>query len=328
MDYTTPMPRIRRPLLALVATSALALGPTCERQTGAVTTVTGVGSQAHETTPSSAAPIPEGGTERPKRLILGLAPTMSSSTADSQYRTLAAYLSEQVALPIDVRLAPSYAALSQALTRFEIHAAILPPYIYVQAKRDNPALVLIATEIADGSPTYASYIIVRDDSGIETIEQLRGRRFGFVNIDSTTGYLYPYAYLRALDIQPATFFSEVVFAGNHGRLVQMVLERRVEAGATFSAAFKQAANIEPEGRHLRVLAKTGRAPLDAYCVSPRLAQPIIANLRRALLELSTRTEEGRRVLRGFSAVNGFVAASDDDYDDVRRKAQLVDEDRP
>ena len=278
--------------------------------------------------PSARPPILEGGSERPKRLLLGLAPVFYGDGAAGEYEALAAYLAARLGLPIEIKLGPSYAAVATALSRFEVHIAVLPPYAYVQAKRAMPSLVLLATEIADGSSTYAGYIIVRDDSGIDTLEALHGRRFGFVDPDSTTGYLYPYALLRQMSIEPDAFFAQTVFAGSHSRLIDMVLDGQVDAGATFSAAYKRAASEHPQGRHLRILAKTGRVPLDAFCASPRLAQSLIDALRTALLELSTRTDEGRKILRGFTAVNGFVASGDEMFDDVRRTARLVEEGEP
>jgi phosphonate transport system substrate-binding protein len=270
---------------------------------------------------------PEGGTEKPEKLVLGVAPYFAEADMRREYDQLTAYLGQALDTPVELKVADSYAALPGLLQAFDVHLAILPPFAYVQAKRDNPGLVLVATAIADGSSTYASFIVARDDSGIGNVEQLRGKRFAFVDRHSTSGYLYPLAYLRSLDMEPRAHFGSVQFAGDHAKLIDMVLRREVDAGATFSTAFKLAAAEHPDGQHLRVVAKTGRIPWDAYCVSPRLASDVVTRLRSALLALSPNTEDGRKVLSGLSSISGFVAVGDDHYDEVRRVARFVENGR-
>jgi phosphate/phosphite/phosphonate ABC transporter binding protein len=278
--------------------------------------------------PAARPGIPLGGTERPARLLLGVSPTIAARDVQHEYAGLVHYLSSRLGIPIEVRRAESPNALVSMLTSFEIQLAILPPVSYVQAKRQNPALVLLASEIIDGAATNAGYIVARDDRGVNSLEDLQGRRFGFVDRKSTTGYLYPLAYLRAQQITPESYFGSVIYAGDHTRLLDLVLGGAIDAGATHSTAFTRAVNEHPQGKHLRIIAKTGRAPLDAYCANPRLDGGLIDKLRASLLEVSTRTEEGRQILHGSIAINGFVGASDDNYDDIRRVEQLFGEAPP
>jgi phosphate/phosphite/phosphonate ABC transporter binding protein len=271
--------------------------------------------------------IRDGGTEIPERFVVGLAPFLPEEDMRREYSALTEYLGKRVGLPAEIELADSYAALAELLASFKVHLAVMPPFAYVQAKRDNPGLILVASAIADGSSTYASYIVTRDDTGIDTIEQLRGKRFAFVDRQSTSGYLYPMAYLRELDMNPDNFFSEVRFGGDHVKVLDLVLSRQVEAGATYSTAFKLALAERADGKRLRILAKTGRIPLDAYCVSQRLDRGLVDKVRDGLLTLSTRSEEGRNVLSGLSSINGFLTVGDDHYDEVRRAQRRLEEAR-
>ena len=51
----------------------------------------------------------------------------------------------------------------------------------------------------------------------------------------------------------------------------------------------------------------------------------VAAVRRALLDISTRTDEGRKILGRRAHINGFVDVGDDHYDEVRRVARLVED---
>lgn len=263
------------------------------------------------------------GTQRPEQLVFGLTPFLPDATLKREFRPLMEHIAQEVGVPVKIALADDYAALSQMLARGRVHMAVLSPFNYVRAKRDNPGLVLLATQIANGASTYSAYIVTRKDSGIDAVTDLRGKRFGFVDKQSTSGYLYPMAHLLRHDIQPTGFFAQTRFLGNHARLLQAVLKGRVDAGATFSTAYQMLESQRPGAERLQIVAKTGRIPYDAYCASPRLSPQLIASVRRTLLDLSTRSEAGRAVLQGLTHINGFVAVDDAHYDDVREVAELV-----
>lgn len=292
---------------------------------GVVLAATACSGGNSDATPSAEpARIREGGTERPAKLIVGLTPFLPEPELRREFAPLLDYLGAKVGLPVEILKAESYVATTRLFTDYKVHVAVLAPFAYVRAKRDHPDLILLATHIADGSSTYASYIVSRDDAPYNSVEDLRGKRFMYNDRASASGYLYPLAYMQALGIVPEKFFRSLGFAGNHQKVIDSVLKGDADAGAVASTVLTMMRNENPEARRLKILAKTGRIPYDAYCASPRLDQALVDQLRAALLDLSTRTEEGRRVLQGLSSINGFVAVGDDHYDEVRRVARMVE----
>ena len=94
------------------------------------------------------------------------------------------------------------------------------------------AQVLLAS-LRQGSKTYRSQIVVRADSGITTIEQLRGKKFAFVDPASASGFLFPNALLASMGIDYKTFFSDTIFAGGHDKSIIAVYNKQVDGGASF-----------------------------------------------------------------------------------------------
>ncbi len=268
-------------------------------------------------------PTAGSGTERPSKLVIGLTPYLSPAEMLEEFAPLAEHIGNVVGIPTELQVAANYAAMSQRMASGDLHLAAMSPFTYVRALRDNPGIILLATHIADGSSTYSAYIVTKEDSGIDRMDQLRGKRFGFIDRSSASGYLYPLAYLRSLGHEPGGLFSDVTFAGNHPNLIKLVLAGELDAGATFSTAFKNAKNNQ-----LRILTKTGRIPYDAYCANPRLDRGLVRQIRQLLLALSTRDEAGRKILGRLAHINGFVEVGDDHYDDVRRVARLVENGEP
>ena len=70
----------------------------------------------------------------------------------------------------------------------------------------------------------ASVIIVPKDSDIDSLDDLKGKTFGFVDPVSTTGHLLPKAtFVKELGVTPEElgngFFKDYQFAGGHDKAV-------------------------------------------------------------------------------------------------------------
>ena len=57
-------------------------------------------------------------------------------------------------------------------------------------------------EEKDGSVSYISVMVVRADSGITSLEQMRGKSLAWADPNSTSGYLIPRFALRQARIEP------------------------------------------------------------------------------------------------------------------------------
>ncbi|MEI2298385.1 phosphonate ABC transporter substrate-binding protein [Ensifer sp. MJa1] len=103
------------------------------------------------------------------------------------------------------------------------------------AKADavEPILTTVQT---DGSTGYHSIMVARKDSGITKIEDLKGKKLGFADPDSTSGYLVPLVTLpEAIGAPVKEFFSETGFGGGHENLVLEVVKGTFDAGTTFGS---------------------------------------------------------------------------------------------
>ncbi len=138
--------------------------------------------------------LKENGVE-PKTLIIGVPPAVGSSAMEKRVGPLADYLESSLNVKVKIRGASSYRELIASLRNKELHAAILSPLSYVQARKSLP-VVPVASASSGGSPTYVGYFVVAADSPFRSLEQLRGARVAWVDHGSTSGYLYPRAMMR------------------------------------------------------------------------------------------------------------------------------------
>lgn len=89
----------------------------------------------------------------------------------------------------------------------------------------------------DGSTGYYSVGLALAESGITSIEQARGKKLGYADPDSTSGYLVPKVTLpEALDgVDPEEFFSETSFNGGHENNVLALLDGKIDVAVTWAS---------------------------------------------------------------------------------------------
>ena len=84
-----------------------------------------------------------------------------------------------------------------------------------------------------GDTGYYSVMVARADSGITSIEDLKGKHLGFADPNSTSGFLIPSIELPEQGIDLDSFFSETSFNGGHENNVLAVLNGDIDAGVTW-----------------------------------------------------------------------------------------------
>ena len=107
--------------------------------------------------------------------------------------------------------------------------------IYLEsATAVEPILTTVQT---DGSTGYYSIMVARKDSGIKTLADMKGKKLGFADPDSTSGYLIPVTSLPKdlSNVAVKDFFGETGFGGGHENLVLAVKDGKFDAGTTFGS---------------------------------------------------------------------------------------------
>src|SRR5439155_2436494 len=171
-----------------------------------------------------------GAADRPLHLVL--TPSQKPTNLLAGGEQFAKALGELAGVPIRVTVASDYAAVIEALRNHTADLAFVHPAGYVLANREAKAMIL-AKNLWHGKATFTSRIYVRKESGIKSLEDLRGKTMAFVDPASTSGYTYPMVLLiqRGLvkDRDPKTFFREVLFAGAHDAGMRALLNGHVDA---------------------------------------------------------------------------------------------------
>jgi phosphonate transport system substrate-binding protein len=253
----------------------------------------------------------------PRELVFGMTPVVGVEATQERFALLAAYMSDHLGVPVRLLVADSYGSLIDEMVAGRVDLAKFSPLAYVRVRQQIPELRLIATHVANGSATYSSYLVALQDRKFSLKKIPRGARICFADPDSTSGYLYPAAYLQSRGIDPQGDLK-AEFAGDHRACLDGLFAGRYDLAATWAGAIRDARQAGLDVGELTIVAKTGRIPYDTYCVSPKLEEGIARRIQQLLLNTSTLSRTGRRVLSPTLGINGWVPGDDRAYDGIRR----------
>jgi len=252
----------------------------------------------------------------------GLIPYVAADKIVARYSPIIRRVAEGLGHPVEIVVGEGYQDLESLVVSGKVDVAVLGPYAYVRARREQPGLTVFASHVALGSTTYGSYILTHEDNGFRSLADVRGRSFGFVDRRSTSGWLSPAARMLAGGINPETDLT-AHYLGTHEKVFDAVAARQVDAGAVYDASLAEGRKRNPAGSQVVVLAKCERVPYDAYVIRSGLPEVVGEALAAALGEISTRDREGRQILSNLARINGFVAVDDSHYDSIRSLERQV-----
>jgi phosphonate transport system substrate-binding protein len=287
-----------------------------------------------QTFPKPAAPPAPTGNQKgspDNPITMAFVPSQDSQKVLASGEPLGQQLQSITNLSFKVSVPTSFTAVIEAMGANQVDVGWLNPFGYVLAHDKHATQVILAT-VRQGSKTYRGQIIARADSGIERLEQLRGKKFAFVDAASSSGFLYPNALLAERGIDYKTFFSETVFAGGHDKVVIAVYNKQVDGGATFGDSMEGApptdARINVQGtlpdvmQVVKPIALTDPIPNDTVSVRKGLEPALVKLITDGLLYLQS-TPEGQQKLKDLYNINGLAPADDKDYDPIRRAAKAL-----
>ncbi|PWE53065.1 phosphonate ABC transporter substrate-binding protein [Metarhizobium album] len=142
------------------------------------------------------------------------------------------------AAEVQIFPSPDYNGVIQGLLGGTIDIASMGASSYAAIALQDPNAVdpILTYTGSDGSSGYYSIMVARKDSGIKTLADLKGKKLGFADPDSTSGYLVPNVSLpKEIGAPVKEYFSETGFGGGHENLVLAVLDGKFDAGTTFGS---------------------------------------------------------------------------------------------
>ncbi|WP_432822405.1 phosphate/phosphite/phosphonate ABC transporter substrate-binding protein [Trichloromonas sp.] len=201
--------------------------------------------------------------------------------------------------------------------------------LYIVLKEDAGLKLIAADKRGHYGSRTAGTLIARKGSGIEKLEDIRGKRLVFGPMMAPTGYLAQYDLMLQAGIDPERdlgYYAIPTGSFKHEKLVYGVYF------GDFDVAAAPALDLEEMTRDGKItaddfviLAQSQVIPYCTFGAAGDLDPAIFAKVKQALLELTpedTVEIDGERVKVLKSAwVDGFEELLDSDYDPIRDMAR-------
>lgn len=263
-------------------------------------------------------------------LRIGYMNCNSATETLQRFRPLTAYLERELGVPCEA-VPVDTQDFEERFAAGEFDFGHFNSLLYVILK-ENHDIQLLATEMRGqyGSST-AGAIIVRRDSPIRSLQELRGARMLYGPQLAPTGYLAQYDLMLQAGLDPErdlAYYAIPRGSFKHEKVIYGVYFGEYEVAA---APVLDLELMIRDGKvsadDFRVLAQSEIIPYCTFGASQKADPQLVARFRRALLDLTPQTTieiDGEQIKVLKSAwIDGFEALADRDYDPIRVMAKRV-----
>ena len=279
--------------------------------------------------------------EIPDTLRIGLLPTEDNIEMIKQFKGIADHLGKEMNLPTKIWVSQSYNALIEAMGAGKLELSYVGGGQYVAALKQKINVVpIVVTKtpayVGDtkGRTYYKSAIVTRTETGIKTLQDIKGKNFAFVSPTSTSGGIAPRFVLLNDGINPEKDLKNIYYAGSHEAVFLAVMNKKVDAGAMadhYFHRYKKRGMLEfkeyDEPNNVLKdsvlhIVSAQKVPGTPIIVRGDLGPAFIKKLRAAFLSLPP---EALGSLKFWGKTLGFKSASHEDYEDVVAMKKLAAE---
>ena len=244
----------------------------------------------------------------PKPVRLGSVAMDTPAVMHKRLRPLTHYLSEVLRRPVILKLSPDMPTAINDVASGNVDVAYLTPVAYIRANAKGNSQ-LVAKTVTKQKAAFQLMIVVREDSGIKTVQDLAGKKFAF---GDQAALLQRAAVVGAG--MPLEQLGEYEFLGHYDNIVRAVLHGDYDAGI-----LKDTMAFKWEGKGIRILYRTPDLPPYNIAASGKVDQQLLDQLRQAFLALDANNPDHHNIIKALDKkYNGFAPTSDAEYDVVRQ----------
>ena len=267
------------------------------------------------------------GTEKVYRV--GFMICNSEKETEARFKPLCEYLSTKLGVKFEA-VTIDTVEFEQAVREKKVDFTHTNSLIYVIINKNYGAEILAGDINGKYGNKSRGAIVVRKDSPIKTIADLKGKTMVFGPALAPTGYLSQYYTMLKAGFNPETGLATYYIpqgAYKHEKVIYSLLFKEYDAGAVPMLDFERMSEedrINPDD--FRIIAQGEPIPYCSFGVCEGVDEGLAKRFKEALLAIKpTDTVEygGERVkVLKTAMVEGFADVKDSDYDLVREMAKV------
>ncbi|WP_414054663.1 phosphate/phosphite/phosphonate ABC transporter substrate-binding protein [Macrococcus equi] len=270
----------------------------------------------------------------PEKLTVQFVPSQNAETLEAKAKPLEKLLKKEIGIPVEVSVSTNYNTIVEAMKSKKVDVGFLPPTAYVLAHDQKAADVLLQAQRYgvndDGTPTkelvdfYKSQFIVKKDSDIKSLKDMKGKKIAMQDVTSTAGYVFPAVELKKEKIDPLKDM-EVTTVKGHDQAVISLLNDDVDVAVTFQDARNIVKKDQPNVfKDTKIVKFTEKIPNDTIAARSDMTDEWKKKLTDAFIKIG-KDKEGQKIIREVYSHEGYVKSDDSKFDIIRDYDKKVKE---
>jgi len=264
--------------------------------------------------------IQHGHAQTPKgTLKLAIIPHRSTLGNEQAYGMLIEALEKETGITFQWTGSKTYDEVIKKIGTKQADIGYVGAFGYVEAQENFGVKLIARTYGKKKRESYYSMIITREDAGLNTLQDLKGKSFIFNDPKSTSGFLFPMLELKKAEIKIEDF-SEVRYVTRHANSLLAVYNKQADAGAISSTAKEK---VDIDFSKIKILWKSEPIYRGPWIVNKDLSDEQFNLIQSALLRISN-YKDAEMIFKDLGT-KGFIKGFDSDYDNIREVRKLMPE---
>ena len=161
---------------------------------------------------------------------IGILPRLSAVELNTLYTPLAEYLSKEVGEKVTLVIPKDFDSYKTLVAKGQVDIGFSNSIVYIQLKKNIAIDLLAVSAEKKAGIRFRGIMITRKDSGIEKVQDLKGKKLIFVEKDSAAGYIFQMLLLTKAGIDVNRDFTMLPFAKKHDNVTMAVFNKAADAG--------------------------------------------------------------------------------------------------
>ena len=248
-------------------------------------------------------------------------PRLSAAELQAMFAPLTDYLTREAGEKVTLVVPKDFDAVKEVVKTGKAEIGFVNPLIYIQMKAGvNIEPLALSSEVKSGT-RLRGIVIARKDSGITKLQDLKGKKFSFVEDDSPAGHIFQKLLLSKAGFDVNKDIVMLPFAKTHENVVMAVFNKTADAGGVREEQLdKMKGSVDTS--QLKIVGYTDYFPNWPFFAAPGLKKETADKIKNALLKLKPNDPQNEKIL-GPARLTGFIPVADREYDDLRAAARLV-----
>jgi phosphonate transport system substrate-binding protein len=238
-----------------------------------------------------------------------------------KYAPFVDYLSRETGLKVEYVSSLTYSHYLGVVEDSRVDFGLQNALIFQILRKTRGAYPVVQALGPKGIPMERGIIVTQVNSGIQTIDQLKGKRILTTSERALAGYLAQANRLREAGIDPQRDIR-IILGGRQDEILLKVLLAEKADAAFIREDVLETVRGRVDLTRIRIIGYTEYVPTWCLAAFRETDSTVTGKVRRALLNLTTENPEHLRILEGIGA-SGFIPAEPERYEKVLKMAAAL-----